>query len=108
MRSVWAGWSDDLRPLKLSRGGRIAATGVVLLILTIGALAVVTGVAFAFYNLFSGRDTDNAVAVQIVFTFVIVLAAMVLTLGASLGVVAGIDAAARAMQSLRRALAKPS
>jgi hypothetical protein len=109
LRGVWEGWSDELAPLKLSRAGNLAATAIVLLVLVVGVLAAITGVAFALYNLFSGRDSDNAVAVQIVFTLGAVFVFLIVAIGASLVAVLAVDAAARGIRwSVRQALAKPS
>jgi hypothetical protein len=108
-RAAWLEWSEELEPLKLSLGGRIAFCGVVLLVLPVALLAALAGVGFAFYNLFSGRDGDTAVAVQLIFVFGVVAVGAVVVIGVCLGAIAGIDAAVRGIRwSLRRCFAHPS
>jgi hypothetical protein len=109
IRAAWLGWNEDLKPLRLSRGGRASFAVVMLIVLPVAVLAGLGGAGFAFYNLFSGRDQDTAVAVQLIFVLVVVLIATVGVVGVSLGAIAGIDAAIRGVRwSLRRYFANPS
>jgi hypothetical protein len=108
-RRAWLEWSKELEPLKLSLGARIAFSGAVLLVLPVALLAALAGVGFAFYNLFSGRDADTAVAVQLVFVFGVVLVGAVVVIAVCLGAIAGIDAAVRGIRwSVRRCFAQAS
>jgi hypothetical protein len=107
-RAAWLEWSADIKPLRLSHDGRIASAVVALVVLSVALLVALAGVGFALYNLFSGRDPDTAVAVQVMFVFVVVLVASFVVIGVCLGAIAGIDAAVRGLRwSARRYFAKP-
>ena len=82
-------WSWLGEKLKLTVGGRIVFT--VMLLIGVGAGAVGTG--FAFYNVESGHDPDQALGLQIAFSWFVVAALETLILG----VVAAIDAACRGL-----------
>jgi hypothetical protein len=84
---VTAYWSWLRTEFKLTVGGRIAFT----LFLVLGVAAGAAGTGFAFYNVESGHDPDQALGVQIAFSWV---AAGIFD-AALLGLVTGIDSAFR-------------
>ena len=86
--SVMAGYRVWLRDnLKLTIGGQLAVS--VLLLIGVAAGAIGTG--FAFYNVESGHDPDQALGLQIAFSWVV---AAVLV-GILVGIVVAVDAAFR-------------
>jgi hypothetical protein len=86
--SVMAGYRVWLRDnLKRTIGGQLAVS----LLLLIGVAAGAIGTGFAFYNVESGHDPDQALGLQIVFSWVV---AAVLA-GILVGIVVAVDAAFR-------------
>jgi hypothetical protein len=83
--------------LRLTLGGRVAFT----ILLSIGLLAGAAGTGFAFYNVGSGRDPDQVLGLQIVFSWVVVAVLEAV----ALALVAVLDAAFRGVASR---FAKPS
>jgi hypothetical protein len=79
---VWLGAN-----LKLTGGGQLAVS----VLLLIGVVAGAIGTGFAFYNVESGHDPDQALGLQIAFSWVV---AAVLV-GILVGIVVAVDAAFR-------------
>ena len=108
-RDAYEGVNDTLKPLPLSRIGHIASNLAVLLVMGLAALVGATGAGFAFFNLFSGRDQDTAVAAQLFFVGFVVVLGSAICLGVCLLGIFAIDLAVRGVRwSTSRRFTNPS